>query len=199
MSETGTYVHGPFEGLQRGDRIASWTREVKSRRRGAEPETQGGVTTEVLRPSANTFMEEQINFVTPNTLVDYNRDTLLDPTEHPDLELATKKLPNSFQEIVVVNRFGDLIRVDTVENAVAHESAKSRMVQQGDLWAFLKRAATTFTEDGIEGLYSGDEEGMDENYMQEPGSGMPSNPKRRSSTKRNTQMMMYGGSGEGEN
>ena len=43
------------------------------------------------------------------------------------------------------------------------------------------------------------EGGMDENYMQEMSGGMPSNPKRRSSTKRNTQMMMYGGSGEGEN
>ena len=202
MSETGTYVHGPFEGLQRGDRIASWTREVKSRRRGAESETLGGVTTEVLRPSANTFMKEKIDFVTPNTLVDYNRDTLLDPTEHPDLELATKKLPNTFQEIVIVNRFGDLIRVDTVGSAAAHESAKSRMVQQGDLWAHLKRSATTFGEGGIDELMGGDEAAMAMGMEMGMGGGMPSNPKRRSSTKRNSQMMMMygdGGSGEGEN
>jgi len=193
MSETGTYVHGPFEGLQRGDRIASWTREVKSRRRGAESETQGGVTTDVLRPSANTFMEEQLDFVTPNTLVDYNRDTLLDPNEHPELELATKKLANSFQEIVVVNRFGDLIRLDTVGNAVAHESAKRRMTQQDELWSHLKRAAPAagggidelMMESGLEG-YPGMSEGS-------PGigGGKPYNPKRRSSTKRNAQSMDY--------
>ncbi|MFT5327605.1 MAG: serine/threonine protein kinase [Planctomycetaceae bacterium] len=135
MSETGSYVYGPFEGLDRGDRIASWTREVKSRRRGGETEITGGLTTEVLRPSAGTFMDEQIDFVTPNTLVDYNRETLLDPNEHPDLELATKKIPNSFQEVVVVNRFGELVRLDTVSNAAAHEAAKSRMTQQDTLWA----------------------------------------------------------------
>ena len=73
------------------------------------------------------------------------------------------------------------------------------MVQQGDLWAHLKRSASPFGEGGIEELMSEAEGGMDENYMQEMSGGMPSNPKRRSSTKRNTQMMMYGGSGEGEN
>lgn len=200
MSETGTYVHGPFEGLQRGDRIASWTREVKSRRRDAELEIQGGVTTEVLRPSANTFMEEQIDFVTPNTLVDYNRDTLLDPEQHPDLELATKRLPNSFQEIVVVNRFGDLIRLDTIGNAAAHESAQRRMTQQDELWSHLKRATPAAGDGGIDELMM--EAGMMEAGMEGypgMGSGKPSNPKRRSSTKRSSQMMMmYGGSGEGE-
>jgi hypothetical protein len=196
MSETGTYVHGPFEGLDRGDRIASWTREVKSRRRGAESETQGGVTTEVLRPSAGTFMEEQIDFVTPNTLVDYNRETLLDPNDHPDLELATKRLPNTFQEIVVVNRFGDLIRLDTVGNAAAHESAKRRMTQQDELWSHLKRAAPA-AGGGIDELMMEGYPGMEEGYPG-MGGGKPSNPKRRSSTKRNAQSMMYGGSGEGE-
>ncbi len=197
MTESGTYVHGPFEGLDRGDRIASWTREVKGRK--GEFETQGGVTTEVLRPSAGTFMEEQIDFVTPNTLVDYNRETLLDPNLHPDLELATKKLPNTFQEIVVVNRFGDLIRLDTVGNAAAHESAKSRMTQQDELWSHLKRA-TPAGGGGIEQLMG---EG-DPSLVGYPGtegypgaSGKPSNPKRRSSTKRNSQMMMNSGSGEG--
>jgi hypothetical protein len=187
MSETGTYVHGPFEGLERGERIASWTREVQSRRRGAESETKGGVTTEVLRPSAGTFMEEQLDFVTPNTLVDYNRDTLLDPNEHPELELATRKITNSLQEVVVVNRFGDLVRLDTVGNEAAHKSAKSRMTQQDELWSHLKRAAVSpggtgdiselMADPGMEG-YPG------------AGAGQPSNPKRRSSTKRNSQSMM---------
>jgi hypothetical protein len=150
-------------------------------------------------------MEEQIDFVTPNTLVDYNSDTLLDPNNHPDLELATKQLPNSLQEIVIVNRFGDLIRLDTVGNAAAHESAKNRMIQQHDLWAHLKRSATPFGEGGIEELMSGAEGGMEMEMGMGMGMGMgggkSSNPKRRSSTKRNNaQMMMYGdgGSGEGE-
>tara|TARA_R110002072_G_scaffold302100_1_gene483930 strand:+ start:110470 stop:112740 length:2271 start_codon:yes stop_codon:yes gene_type:complete len=205
MSETGTYVHGPFEGLDRGERIASWTREVQSRRRGAEAETKGGVTTEVLRPSAGTFMEEQIDFVTPNTLVDYNRNSLLDPNEHPELELATRKLPNSLQEAVVVNRFGDLVKLDTVSNVTAHETAKNRMKQQDELWAHLKRAAIAPGSGGIEELIGGEGyPGMEaypgmsgmEGYPG-MGSGKPSNPKRRSSTKRNAQMMNYMGEGFG--
>jgi hypothetical protein len=198
MSETGSYVYGPFEGLDRGDRIASWTREEKSRRRGGETEIKGGVTTEVLRPSAGTFMEEQIDFVTPNTLVDYNRETLLDPNEHPDLELTTKKISNSFQEVVVVNRFGDLVRLDTVGNESAHESAKSRMIEQDDVWSSLKRAAAAPGDIGgiSELMMAGDEGGAGYPSM---GGGKQSNPKRRgkSSLKRNS-MMMGGGGGTGE-
>jgi hypothetical protein len=199
MSETGSYVYGPFEGLDRGDRIASWTREEKSRRRGGETEIKGGVTTEVLRPSAGTFMEEQLDFVTPNTLVDYNRETLLDPNEHPDLELATKKIPNSFQEVVVVNRFGDLVRLDTVDNASAHESAKSRMVEQDEVWASLKRAAAPqggvgdigeLLESGGGDAYGG---GLGYPKMGPGMGGKPSNPKRRSSLKRNNSAMMMEG------
>jgi hypothetical protein len=191
MSETGTYVHGPFEGMQRADRIASWTREIPSKRRGSEPELKGGVTTEVLRPSAGTFMEEQIDFVTPNTLVDYSRETLLDPEQHPDLELATKKLPNAYQEVVIVNRFGDLVRLDTVSTATAHERAQNSMKEQGEVWAHLKRAAVAPGTAGdisellgqpmdSSGAYPGMNPGM---------SSGPSNPKRRSSLKRNAQMM----------
>ncbi|MGZ0164005.1 MAG: hypothetical protein ACKVII_08810 [Planctomycetales bacterium] len=191
MSESGTYVHGPFEGLTRGERIASWTREVQGKRRGSETEIQGGVTTEVLRPSAGTFMEEQIDFVTPNTLVDYNRRTLLDPNEHPELELATRKISNSLQEVVVVNRFGDLVRLDTVGNETAHESAKSRMKQQDDLWAHLKRAAAQGGAGGIEELMqSSGYNGMESSGNPGMGSSKSSNPKRRSSTKRNSQMSM---------
>ena len=190
MSESGTYVHGPFEGLTRGERIASWTREVQ-KRRGSETEIMGGVTTDVLRPSAGTFMEEQIDFVTPNTLVDYNRRTLLDPNEHPELELATRKIPNSLQEVVVVNRFGDLVRLDTVGDETAHESAKSRMKQQEDLWAHLKRAAAQGGPGGIEELMENSGyNGMESGGYPGMGSGKPSNPKRRSSTKRNSQMSM---------
>lgn len=191
MSESGTYVHGPFEGLTRGERIASWTREVQGKRRGSETEIQGGVTTEVLRPSAGTFMEEQIDFVTPNTLVDYNRRTLLDPNEHPELELATRKISNSLQEVVVVNRFGDLVRLDTVGNEAAHEGAKSRMKQQDDLWAHLKRATPAAGAGGIEELMkSSGYNGMESSGYPGTGSSKPSNPKRRSSTKRNSQSMM---------
>ena len=205
MSETGTYVHAPFEGLDRADRIASWTREVTKRR--GETETVGGVTTNVLRPSAQSFMEEQIDFVTPNTLVDYSRETLLNPEDHPDLELATKKLPNAYQEAVIVNRFGDLIRLDTVSNATAHERAKSSMKEQEEVWAHLKSSVVPGGGGGIEellgssgessypGMSSGGYPGMSSGGYPGMSSG-PSNPKRRSSLKRNMmmqQMMMESG------
>lgn len=194
MSETGTYVHGPFEGLERADRIASWTREVKTRRRGGTTEIRGGVTTEVLRPSEQTFMEEQIDFVTPNTLVDYNRETLLNPEDHPDLELATRKIPNAYQEAVIVNRFGDLVELDTVGSEAAYERMKSSMKKQAEVWAHLKRSVVAPGGSGnIEDLL-GEGSSMEGYPGMSPGgypgmSSGPSNPKRRSSLKRNSMMM----------
>lgn len=138
MTETGSYVDGRFEGLWRADRIASWTRRVRERDGGTT--LQGGVTTRVLRPSAGTFMEEQIDFVTPYTLLGSNRETLLDPDDHPDLELTTKQISTTLQEIVVVNRFGDLVRVDTVSQSAAYETARRRMAHQERLWSHLKGA-----------------------------------------------------------
>lgn len=137
MSETGSYVHGPFEGLYRGDQVASWTREVERRR---ETVTEGGVFTDVLRPSGNTFMEEQIDYVTPYTLIDYSRRTILNPESHPDLELTTKRIPNTSQEVVMVNRFGDLVELDKAGQDAAYSRAKSRMEKQEELWGHLKRA-----------------------------------------------------------
>lgn len=193
MSETGSYVHGPFEKLQRADRIANWTREVTSRRRGGTTEIQGGVTTEVLRPSEGTFMEEQIDFVTPNTLVDFNYERLLNPEDHPDLELETKSLSTSLEEVVIVNRFGDLVRLDTFGNAAAHERAKTRMERQDTLWVHLKEKVMESAEGGdISDLFAGsssDDGAGDDQYPSMSGSGASSNPKRRSSLKRSQQMM----------
>jgi hypothetical protein len=209
MSETGSYVHGPFKKLQRADRLASWTREVTGRGRNARTETYGGVTTEVLRPSESTFIKEQIDFVTPNTLVDFNYDRLLNPEDHPDLGLDTKTLSTSLEEVVIVNRFGDLVRLDTFGNAISHERARNRMTQQDSLWAHLKQKVMQQGEGGgdigdLFGPGSGDENSADygnEDSSQYPGmgdsggSGGSSNPRRRrSSLKRNSQMQ---GSGNG--
>ncbi|NQV28419.1 MAG: hypothetical protein HQ518_29045, partial [Rhodopirellula sp.] len=100
--------------------------------------------------------------------------------------------------------FGDLVRLDTVGNESAYESAKSRISLQDELWAHLKRAAAA--PGG-----SGDISELMQEYGGSSGSssssgypgmtgypGMdsgPSNPKRRSSLKRNSPMMMMESSG----
>lgn len=195
MSDTGSYVHAPFEGLERAERIASMTREVKSRRRDADIEIQGGITTEVLRPSEQTFAEEQIDFVTPNTLVDYTKETLLNPEEFPELELATKRIPSSLQEVVVVNRFGDLVHLDTVANAASHERADNRMARQDELWTHLKQTVTAPGEAGDISDLLGGESSEYPGGMSIPGAGSSPPRRRRSSLKRNSAMMMPGSSG----
>ena len=104
---------------------------------------------------------------------------------------------------MIVNRFGDLVRLDTFGNARAHERARNRMTQQDSLWAHLKQKVMQPGEGGgdigdLFGPGSGDDGAGDGGYpgmSGMSGSGASSNPRRRrSSLKRNSQMQ---GSGNG--
>lgn len=140
MTDSGTYVSGLFEGLSRGEKVAAWTMERKGRR-GAESTLDGGVVTDVLRPAHETFMEERIDYVTPHSLVDFERTTVVSPDEFPDLELTSKRIPLALEEVVTINRFGELHLIDSDRQGQGYTGWKGLMAQQKTLWAHLRKAA----------------------------------------------------------
>ncbi len=107
MTESGTYVNGQLEGLHRGEKIARWTTEKKSR--SGNTTIVGGVLTHVLRPVEETYMEERIDYVTPYSLIDFERTSVINPAEFPDLELTARRIPVVLDEVVTINLFGSQV------------------------------------------------------------------------------------------
>ena len=152
MTNTGSYVNGTFSGLLAGDQIASW-REEDTRRGGYKKGT--GIETPVLRPYEETYDDEVIDFVTPNTLIDLGKTVLLDPADHPDLNLDTKRVSLALDEIVMINRFGELVQIDSVAQDAAYKSAAALMKRQEEVWAIYRKKSTAPPQQsGIEGLLS---------------------------------------------
>jgi len=118
MTESGTYVNGRFEGLHRAEKISAWTTEKKSR--SGNTTVGGGVLTHVLRPVEETFMEERIDYITPYSLIDFERTRVISPGEFPDLKLALRRIPVVLDEVVTINRFGELNHVDSNSHAEAY-------------------------------------------------------------------------------
>ncbi|MBC8291065.1 MAG: hypothetical protein H8E37_12185, partial [Planctomycetes bacterium] len=183
MGETGSYVNGRFEGVMPGDQIARWREE--GRKGGFKKGT--GVETAVLRPYEESYDDEVIDFVTPNTLVDLSKTSILNPADHPELELTTTRRMNvALEEIVMINRFGELVQTDSVSQQAAYKSAADLIKDQEEVWAFLRERAQATQQSGIESLLEGSEEEPDMSEMMQGmgGMGMGSGERSRSSTKR---------------
>jgi hypothetical protein len=149
MTDTGSYVNGTFKGLLAGDQIASW-REEDTRRGGYKKGT--GIETPVLRPYEETYDDEVIDFVTPNTLIDLEKTVLLDPADYPELELTSKRINVSLDEVVMVNRFGELVQVDSVSQAGAYKSAADLMKEQETAWGAYRNKSAQPQQTGIDSL-----------------------------------------------
>ena len=140
MTESGTYVNGQLEGLHRGEKIARWTTEKKSR--SGNTTIVGGVLTHVLRPVEETYMEERIDYVTPYSLIDFERTSVINPAEFPDLELTARRIPVVLDEVVTINRFGELVHLDSNHQAKDHGAWKGLMDRQRVLWDHLRQKDT---------------------------------------------------------
>lgn len=195
MGDTGSYVNGRFENVMPGDQIARWREE--GRKGGYKKGT--GIETPVLRPYEETYKDEVIDFVTPNTLVDLSETTILNPEDHPELELeGARRMNVSLEEIVMINRFGELVQTDSVSQQAAYKSAADLIASQERVWDFLREKAQAPQQSGLDGLLEGSEEGPGMSEMMSMGMGMEmgGGKRRRSSTKRSSSdmmMMMQGG------
>lgn len=163
MPETGTYVKGPFKKLQRGDRVAAIGIEDS---RGNKV---GQLETDVLRPVEMTFMTEEIDYVTSNTLVDFEHHTPMNPEDHPDLELGGRRLKLALDEALTVNQFGELVLLDSATQEARYQAIEARQKQQEELWSHLKSASGPAgpggPSGGIEDLLGGyGSETMEEGY-----------------------------------
>ena len=207
MTETGTYVKGPFKKLQRGDRIAAVGTE------DSRGNMTGQLETDVLRPVNMTFATEQIDYVTNNTLVDFQHLSVMSPEDHPDLDLGGRRLKLSRDEALTMNQFGELVMLDSSAQDARYKAIEARQQQQESLWSHLKNAAgPAATSGGIESLldsYGGSGEAEYGSGGGYPGSefgssggeygsgGYPggggSGGRRRSSLKRRGSMGGYGG------
>jgi hypothetical protein len=192
-TETGSFVDGRFEKVYPGDQIARW-REENTRTEGYKKNT--GIETAVLRPYEETYDDETIDFVTPNTLLDVSMTKLLDPADHPDLGVEARPVKFSLNEIVMVNRFGELVQVDSVSQNAFYRRAVALIQQQEKVWEYLRNKASQPEQSGgIEGLLKGGE--MSEEYGQGPenpygtgGNSQQGSGRRRSSLKRSRQQTM---------
>jgi len=136
MTESGTYVNGQFEGLNRGEKIAAWTTEKKSR--SGNTTVVGGVLTHVLRPVEETYLEERIDYVTPYSLIDFERTRVISPAEFPDLGLTSRRIPIVLDEVVTINRFGELNHLDSNRQAKDYRVWKGLMDRQKVVWDYLR-------------------------------------------------------------
>ncbi len=211
MTETGTYVKGPFEKLQRGDRVAAIGVEDSRGRKSGQLET------DVLRPVNMTYATEEIDYVTSNTLVDFRKIVPLSPESHPDLQLSGRRLKLSYDEALTLNQFGELVLLDSVTQSARYNAVEARQKQQEELWGHLKNAGGAASGypgggGGIEELLGGEsgygsEEGYDgaEGGYPGMGGGYPGmggssgkgGRRRRSSLKRGGAGGAYGGYGSG--
>lgn len=198
MGDTGSYVNGRFENVMPGDQIARWREE---NRKGDGYKKGTGIETPVLRPYEETYEDEVIDFVTPNTLVDLNKTIILNPEDHPELELeGSRRMNVSLEEIVMINRFGELVQTDSISQQAAYKSAGDLIASQEKVWDFLRQKAQAPQQSGLDGLLEGSE-GPDMSEIMSMGMGMEGmgGKRRRSSTKRSSadmmQMMMMEGGG----
>jgi len=204
MTETGTYVKGPFKKLQRGDRIAAIGTE------DSRGNMTGQLETDVLRPVNMTFATEEIDYITGNTLIDFEHLAMMSPDEHPDLELGGRRLKLSRDEALTMNQFGELVMLDSAAQDARYKAIEARQEQQEKLWSHLKNAAgPAGAGGGIEGLLQGygEGEGSGSGYPGMMGSGYPGmegagegsggRRRRRSSLKRGNMGMGGYGSGYG--
>lgn len=158
LTDSGSYVMAPFQKVARGDQIAAVT--------GKDPKTgdkNGGVEVELLRPANQTFKKERIDFETPNVLLNMTVSNVVSPEDNPDLELPTRKIATKLEEVVMVNRFGEIVDVDNVTQKTAQTKATSVIKAQDEAFQSLKVSAAAPGGAGMAGLagYLGNAPGME--------------------------------------
>jgi len=160
LTETGSYVKGVLAGLHRGEKVAQTTREITKRN---ETTKEGGIEADVLRPSDMTYMTERIDYVTPNAVVDYSRNLLVNFDEFPDLGVSVRQNVVTQQKVVMTNRFGELMQADSILDAAGLERADALMKQQEEAFKDYRQPDPSMAQTGLEGLLN--DGGMDPTMM----------------------------------
>lgn len=128
----------------------------------------GKEKTDVVRPAASTFMNEEVEFSTKDMLVDTIAARPLDSELHPELRLTRQQrgrigLPD---EALIIDHTGKLVTLDSLSGRDAEQAAKARLKRLFDYYEDLKEEESDDSDLGeLEGLglddmgMGGDEEG----------------------------------------
>jgi len=124
----------------------------------------GKAKTDVVRPAASTFMNEEVEFVTKDMLVDTIAARPLDSELHPELRLTRQQrgrigLPD---EALIVDHTGKLVTLDSLSGRDAEQAAKARLKRLFDYYEDLKEDEDAEGDDlgELEGLGLEDMSGM---------------------------------------
>lgn len=154
MTETGSLIKAPFKKVGRGEQIAAvMTEETTGKNAGRKT---GGLECDVLRPAQMSYGKETIEYITPNIVVDIATNGVLAGDEYPDLELGNKRLPNRLDQVVIVNRYGEIVELDNYSQKTGHTRADSQIKTQEENFKDYRQAApgTPGATSGLEGLVS---------------------------------------------
>ncbi len=124
FSDTGTYIMAKTDSLQLGQFVG------------------GRLKTEVLRPAAESFHDEDVSVFTGSVLTDIVAAAFpeLDPVEHADLKVDAKKLKNlgTVDKALLVDRYGQLVTLDP-KSTIDEQSQSERSIKnQREQWKDLK-------------------------------------------------------------
>lgn len=137
LTDSGTYASALFEGLKRAERLAAWTFEKRGRR-GALATLDGGIVTDILRPVEKTFRKERIDYVTPHSLIDYQRTSVITADEFPSLDVSPKRVSLALEEVVTLNRFGEVNHISSDRQRQSYEDWQALLERQKTVWQHLR-------------------------------------------------------------
>ncbi len=102
----------------------------------------GRLKTQVLRPAADSFHEEDVSVFTGSVLTDIVAAPFpeLDPVEHADLKVDVKKLKNlgTVDKALLVDRYGQLVTLDPKSTTDELKQSERSIKDQSELWKHLK-------------------------------------------------------------
>ncbi len=156
MTETGSLVKAQFKGDHkrgRGEQIAAYMIDEATGVRNANNK-KSGIEADVLKPAQMTYAKEQIEYVTPNIVIDISSQAVINPLDFPDLDLPNKKITTRLDQAVVVNRYGEVVELDNHSQKAAHTRADNQIKTQEENFKDYRQnsAAAANSPMGLEGL-----------------------------------------------
>ena len=164
----------------------------------------GKAKTDVVRPAASTFMNEEIEFTTKDMLVDTVMAKPLESAFHPELRLTRKEqgrigLPD---EALIVDHTGKLLTLDSLSGRDAEQEAQARLKRFFDHYEDLKEAEGSGDDlSELEGLGLDDPMGMEGEEGGRSSRRGRGSPLRRQNGRRNSMadmMRSYGSMSNGD-
>ena len=117
----------------------------------------GGKTkTKLLNPAHETFDKEEVEFATPDVLVDMSESPRLKRAEHADLKLGPmiRGHIGLSEQILTVNPFGELVVHDPVTSKTAENRSEILLEQERRKWNYLNERSNA--NDELAREYQGD-------------------------------------------